>query len=640
MVVKKLGEKIVLVAASFLGLWGVQYISALSGGDYFTKGAISVLMFAGVFLLLKVCYENIKGITDSRERGRRICFVSAVSLLFAITCVMGWQLQTRGLTECGVVGKGKILLISLCLSFVVLPFANGIFALAEILQKKDTDSAQEGEMSRCAIGKRILGLRNGTLFMLCWGFIFLLFLPVFGAYYPGVMGYDFNVQSIQALGDYANYNAHHPLLHTWLISLVLRLGEYLGSYQTGIAIYSVAQMLLLSAALAYACVMVKRLTNRAWPVVLSVLFFGLLPYHSVFAVSITKDVIFSALFLVFFLLWMERNFFVGQKKPYELDALLVIVGAFMIAFRNNAIYALAMFGALAVVMSGRRERLRVFLLCTAVLVSGVLGQVVIRSALGTGAGEVQSEKYSVPMQQFARVGYFHGEELSPEVYEMVDRYVSKDYWEGYNAPLADTVKLQVAGQGQFAKTWSGNLGTVFSDWMKVGLQYPNEYLDAFGQLTRGYWFVDDVSFTYVYDFEEDRKGVIPTFNGSQSFALPEGIENQSVFSSLYEGMERWIQENKYFEYPVVSLLFRPAFYCWILTLLCMVFVYTKQKEKLLLLCLPLCYLATLLLGPTVQARYVYPFMVLAPVLLSMLVRIPHNEQVQEVNIKIEEKQNA
>lgn len=620
MKVKKIGKNFGLVAASFLGVWGLQYIGSLSGADYFTEGVMSVLLYVGVFLLLRATLENIKAIADGDARRRRIGYAFGLALLFAGTCVMGWQLQTRGLTECGVIGKGKILLISLCLSVVVFPFANGIFALADRLQRTDGEPAAVAEAgTRNGFSAKILELKNGTLFLACWGIILLLFLPVFGAYYPGVMGYDFNVQSIQALGDYENYSAHHPMLHTWLISRALRLGEALGNYQTGIAIYSLVQMLLLSAALSYACVMVKRVTKKLLPLVVTVLFFGLLPYHSVFAVSVTKDVIFSTLFLVFFLLWMERTYFVGEKKPLALDGLMVLVGAFVIAFRNNAIYALLLFGIPAVVLSKRRERLRVCLLCAMVVVAGIMGQLVVKSALGTGAGEVQSEKYSVPMQQFARVGYFHGQQMAPETSTLVDHYVSKEYWEAYNAPLADTVKLQVTGHGQFALTWENNIRTVFRDWAKVGLQYPNEYLDAFGQLTRGYWFMDDVSFTYVYDFEEDRKGVIPTFNGSKSFALPEGIEEKTVFPKFRENMEQLVQENQCFEIPVLSILFRPAFYCWLLTLLLVMYVYMKEKEKMMLLCLPVCYLATLLLGPTVQARYAYPFMVLAPVLLAMTV---------------------
>lgn len=44
---------------------------------------------------------------------------------------------------------------------------------------------------------------------------FLLWLPVFLAYYPGIYTYDVLWQMLQ--GSYVNYNTHYPLVHTlWL----------------------------------------------------------------------------------------------------------------------------------------------------------------------------------------------------------------------------------------------------------------------------------------------------------------------------------------------------------------------------------------------------------------------------------------
>ncbi len=611
---------VILLVLSWLGVLGVEYVSVLSGAHFFSTSIITLFLFAGVFYLLKAAVEDVLALSDKKEIIRRFVYAGSLALLFAVTCVMGWQLQTRGLTECGYKGKGIILIYSLFLTPVIFPFFNGIFKFGRWLNTKFLKQTEER-------------LKNKPLFFACWAVIFACFIPVLLSYYPGVMGYDFNVQSIQALGAYEAYDAHHPMLHTWLISLALRVGGKLGSYQIGIAIYSVVQMLLLSAVMAYACVTIRRLTKKMWLVVLAVLFFGLLPYNSIFAVSVTKDVIFSALFLLFFLLWIERIYFTGERKPYALDGLMVFVGAFLILFRNNAIYALALFAPLAVLLSVKKERLRVSALCLAVILTGVAGQSVVRAALHNTSQEVQSEKYSVLMQQFARVGYFHGETMDRETFDRIDTYVNREYWKAYNESLADTVKLQVAGHGQFAENWEGNMVNVVKDWVKVGLQYPNEFIDAFGQLTRGYWFMDDVSFTRVYAFEEDRRGVIPTFNGSVSSAIPEGIEMEPVFQNMYEGMEKVVQENACFSYPVFSLLFRPAFYCWSLVTLLAVFIYTKKREKILLALMPLSYFATLLLGPTVQARYVYPLIIIMPVLVTLLVNYG-NENV-EVSVEKE-----
>ena len=47
-------------------------------------------------------------------------------------------------------------------------------------------------------------------------------------------------------------------------------------------------------------------------------------------------------------------------------------------------------------------------------------------------------------------------------------------------------------------------------------------------------------------------------------------------------------------------------------------MYMKQNRKLILCLFPLTYLLTLLLGPVVNFRYVYPIMVVAPVLVAWM----------------------
>ena len=85
MKVKKIGKNFGLVAASFLGVWGLQYIGSLSGADYFTEGVMSVLLYVGVFLLLRATLENIKAIADGDARRRRIGYAFGLALLFAGT---------------------------------------------------------------------------------------------------------------------------------------------------------------------------------------------------------------------------------------------------------------------------------------------------------------------------------------------------------------------------------------------------------------------------------------------------------------------------------------------------------------------------------------------------------------------------
>ena len=86
-------------------------------------------------------------------------------------------------------------------------------------------------------------------FLIVWAFIFVSWIPAYLILYPGVLAYDMPSQVRSALGT-IDLN-HHPVLHTWLIRVFLKIGNNLfSSYEFGIGLLSLLQMLLLSYALA------------------------------------------------------------------------------------------------------------------------------------------------------------------------------------------------------------------------------------------------------------------------------------------------------------------------------------------------------------------------------------------------------
>ena len=91
--------------------------------------------------------------------------MAVISFLFALSMVMGYQLQNQGLTECGVRGKGMILIRACCLGAAAFPFANLLFAGIE--QVKSVDLQKTGK-----------GWKPGVLFAITAAIIFLCLIPV------------------------------------------------------------------------------------------------------------------------------------------------------------------------------------------------------------------------------------------------------------------------------------------------------------------------------------------------------------------------------------------------------------------------------------------------------------------------------
>ena len=599
---KKLSKTFVQKGAALLfaagGTIGFSYIANLATGSRLFTQSIYSLCFAAVL------YGLLQWKFCSPLPARRVRFSALFSWFLGLTLATGYQIRMTGMTSGGFSGKLFLLLMGFLVGIPLWIFVDLLFDLSD---KKAVPEAACSPIS------------SRKVFFLAWGIIFLCWIPVFLAYYPAVMSYDFNAQSIQVITE--NYHTHHPLIHTGLLWVFFQIGKGIGSYQLGMAFFSLFQMLLLSCIFAYSCSFVWRFTRKKLPLVLALLFYGILPVHSVLSVSITKDVLFTGFFLLFLLLLLEQT--LAAKRKAFLDLCLVFTGILMLLFRNNAIYAFLPF-AVIYILANRKEWVRNTLLFILIPVCSVLISLGLQQGLHAATGSI-SEMCSVPMQQFARVGALHWNELSEEDYACIDRYVYDDYWSRYNPPIADTVKITVAADG--IENWEEDLPRTIRDWMKIGFHYPNEYLDAFFCLTSGYWFLDDVSYAEVLGADlEGRMGILYTFNASQSSVF-EGIESHSLFPWLEQQMEKIVSANSFFGWPVLSQLFKPAVYCLLLFLGLLIFWYKKEGKAILFMAFPLLYLVTLLLGPVALMRYAYPFVVWSPVLLCMLFSPLHENAI-------------
>ena len=130
-------------------------------------------------------------------------------------------------------------------------------------------------------------------------------------------------------------------------------------------------------------------------------------------------------------------------------------------------------------------------------------------------------------------------------------------------------------------------------------------------------FIDDVTWSEVLGSGvEGRMGALHTYNSTVSEMIPEGIEHETKFPWLETRLEEIISGNSFYNWPVISNLFKPAFYCWILLLTFIMSFYNREKKKIAVTLLPLLYLATMFLGPVVQVRYVLPIITVVPVMLA------------------------
>lgn len=456
--------------------------------------------------------------------------------------------------------------------------------------------------------------RNWQVFLIYAGVIFICWLPIFLAYYPSVFAYDAEGQLYQVLAH--DYSTHHPLIHTLFLGAFFNLGgNVLGSYSVGMAVHSIVQMLLMAMIFGYTLtVLYQEKTSYIIRLIL-LSFYAIFPTNSILAISTTKDVLFSGLVLLFVIKMYQWSKGISGNRIVCSVAFLVI-SVLMLLFRNNAVYAYVV--SLPFVYFFWKKSMKKT--CKKTLVRGlcmVFATLILFVACSAGLKQITSahngsprEMLSVPLQQMARTRVQHEDEIDVETREELDSYISSEWvFAAYNPYLADPVKNRAVIHD--------NPAGLIKTWMKLGMQFPMVYIDAFLDNSIGYWYLADKSHSTIYGVgTESGFGYLSTDNRT----MPAGCEiiEHSYLPGLRAFMEKIVSDNEYQRIPVLSVVFAPAFYWWLLCLYIVFFIKRKEYKMLLPVIFLVIYYLTLLLSPTVLIRYMYPFVVTVPVMLCLI----------------------
>ncbi len=522
------------------------------------------------------------------------------------------SLQVLGLlySHPGITGVPEAVLWTVCFTPAAFAGLNRLFFLAKWRAEELTDMSEKG-----AAAADEHNVRKGAF----WGAFALIFggfcIP-FATYYPAIMAYDVIPQLDQI--RVSGLTTHHPLIHTLMLKGCLTLGELLSflpnADRAGLAAYSLIQMAVVAACFAYVyCFLVRHGVSRGLCYVF-VLCAAIFPTHGMLAVSITKDTIYAALTMVFTAFAYDLS--TGEEKPGAgWFVRYTLFTALLLLFRNNSVYAWILYVFAASFFSLRRKPFfrqacafhgAAFLLYLAV-------NTLMVQAVSATSSTYAREMLSVPAQQIARAVQFHEEELTQE-----DREALAAVW-GENLPeyvpaIADRSKKDIAGDRETLRIFAG-------EWVSLGLRYPGEYLQAFLLKNKGMWDLTDV--TYLDDVYSYAKGYLQiTYPGDQQpymEALAPGYVRhqklqplQSLYRYFAAGGELW----RYC--PPVALVMQPAFYCYLLLFYCLCCIGLKKTALLLPAVYLLALAGTLLLGPCVLTRYVYPLMLSVTVLSLLL----------------------
>lgn len=454
-------------------------------------------------------------------------------------------------------------------------------------------------------------------FFILWLGIFLCWIPVFLAYYPTIWAYDVGDQVPVIRGNVVTN--HHPLLHTLYLETVVRIGSKPGDYELGMTLLSLTQMLGLSGMFSYGIEYTRRWGSGKWCRVILFCFFAFLPFNSILSISMTKDVLFSGCWMVCSLKLYDmidnpEKFFHSKKKLISFALFLCI----MLSLRSNAVYAFVAAAILGIFVLQRNWRKQFALLCLAGLFLYGGFQSCLFHIMKAEKGYSQ-EAFCIPMQCLVGTAIRH-QELIPEygtgqlLMEVIPRdWFTENLESSYDPHLVDPVKMRwwLIGRDEFDPVH------LIKVWISYGMKYPADYLDIWGTLTLGAWYPFDETHARIYDnYEPERQGYLLTdYRNVPEMAMERPASKWPGLERIYEKVAT---ENVHQRIPVISLLFAPATYCWIMFFALFLALYQRRYQELLPLGMLFLYWGTVLMGPTVVVRYLYPVMVTMPFILCRL----------------------
>ena len=436
-------------------------------------------------------------------------------------------------------------------------------------------------------------------------FVYWVFL------WPGVTTADSYNQILQAWGI-SSYSDHHPVLQTLVIQALFRpFLEIAGSAEVAIGFVTLVQMLVMTSIVGLCIDVLRQFKVPGWALTSTLLFFAVHPVIGWYSVTLWKDIWLGASTLAVATITALILHRVRAQKiaNWYLWALLLVALFTMMASKKNALY-IVLPTVLVVALFLRRRELMKW------LAMGV-GSVVLFLAAHAGAMlalQVQPgsevEAWSMPSQQIARVMQEHGDSLTETQMQLTGEFFpDADLGEIYRPGVSDPVKKALD-----ASQLGANREAFLSLWFELGREYPATYFEAFVHQTYGYWY-PDVSYWIVSD--QDWGTMVESYagNGEQTKFLADQTPIHSLTPDRVKHAATDFVNVQMRDIPVIGWFLSLGAWTWATMLLGVIAVLRRQIIATVILVISGMVWMSAMLSPVfAEARYVYPMLLLLPLL--------------------------
>lgn len=516
---------------------------------------------------------------------RKNIIVLVESIMFAVFWVFGVEINKNG-----VVNFQDTLMYFKILGFAVIFFIciTALYIFLEKLEEKQEENKIELDSNKKISLKKYIII--AVIFLICW-------TPVFLAVFPGYFCYDAYDQYHQVQGG--RITTQHTILHTILLGGIIHSVYLLtGSYNLGIAIYTILQAILASVVFSYTIFFMEKYTVSKKIRIIGILYYCFFPVIHMFVLNSSKDTIYTLIMILYITylidIYNSKEIFFNNKKNF----LRYIVVMFLLcSFRNNGIYVIIGITILSVLILKSKK----FIYINIILILIYLYIWSIITQIPNCSAGSPKEMLSVPMQQLAYV-YNNSNTITNKEKKKIESMFKENVLNRYVPELADPIKKYFIYEKFF---------TNFKFYIELGMKHKEEYINSFLLNTIGYWHPNQIIDGYI-------KANINEFEDRKSCYFMAGIEKPGIRRSFFPQLEALYLKISSQGIEEKIFLFSIGSNIWFIFIILGYAIYKKRKMIILPLMVILITWFMMLLGPIVLVRYILIVFFALPLSLSFL----------------------
>lgn len=453
---------------------------------------------------------------------------------------------------------------------------------------------------------------------------FLLLLPYFLRFYPGIMTNDSFAQIWQARG-YLDYSNHHPWIHTLIIKFFYSIGYHLtNDPNKGVAFYSLFQMVIASLSFSYVTYTLYKNNVKKYLVLLVWLFLFLLPFNAIYSIIMWKDIIFSYIILVFSV-FIWDHYYNNLEWNKKRNLIFILLSFFTCLMRSNGLIAYLLF-ILFLIFFYRKEFFKTKWIILISLILVFLFKIPVMNFYKVTSPDFV-ESLSIPAQQIAYVIKNDGNISKSEkkqLSKIVDiKKIKKESNLRESYIISNSIKWNIRGTGNLEYLEKNKI-KYLKLWIKIGIKNPEEYIKAYVIQTSGYWYHNFGRY-WVY---------MTTISTSYEEAKVDLYQTNLLNKSFSTIIDKLLEHNSSIYYQIWS----PAITIYVIIV--SLFIAIKKRNNIIPYTFTISLWLTVLIATPVacEFRYVYSLFISFPVLL--LIAFKNNtSQSNKEDVILETKKN-